>query len=62
MYVGWEPKLQKHADAMMGPRARARAPSDLKIPSTLPFWSKLPYLEMRVVMQVTTKAVAAKKK
>lgn len=42
----------------MGPIARASAPNDLKIPKTDPFWSKLPYFEMSVVMQVTTNAVA----
>lgn len=42
----------------IGPRDLAKAPSDLNIPKTEPFWSSLPYLETKVVKQVTVKAVA----
>lgn len=52
---------QKAVDETIGPRALARAPSDLKMPSTVPFWSKFPYLAVRVVMHVTQKAVAVGK-
>lgn len=40
-----------------GPRARAKAPSERNMPSTEPFWSSFPYLDTRVVRQVTAKAV-----
>jgi hypothetical protein len=43
---------------MKGPTALANAPSDLKIPKTVPFWSKFPYFDVSVVMHVTTNAVA----
>lgn len=44
----------------MGPAARAKAPSDLKIPMTIPFWWSAPNLDTRVVMQGTTIDVAKK--
>jgi len=43
----------------MGPIARAKAPSDLKIPITVPFWSCDPSFETRVIIHGTTIAVAA---
>ena len=43
----------------MGPTARAKAPSDLKIPITVPFWSCDPSFETRVIIHGTTIAVAA---
>lgn len=57
-YVGVDPIDQKAVEDTMGPRARARAPRERKIPSTVPFWSKLPYLAVNVVMHVTQKEVA----
>jgi len=45
--------------ATMGPTARAKAPSDLKIPITVPFWSCDPSFETRVIIHGTTIAVAA---
>ena len=44
--------------ANTGPRARARAPNDLKIPMIVPFWSSPPYIETSVVKQGTTVADA----
>jgi hypothetical protein len=44
--------------ATMGPTARASAPSDLKIPITVPFWSCEPSFETRVIIHGTTIAVA----
>lgn len=57
-YVGVDPMDQKAVDDTIGPSALAKAPRDLKMPSTVPFWSKFPYLAVRVVMHVTQKAVA----
>lgn len=45
-------------DASTGPVARASAPSDRKMPITVPFWASEPNREARVVMQGTTMAVA----
>lgn len=45
----------------MGPAARANAPSDLKMPITVPFWWSAPSLDTRVVIQGTTMAVAKEK-
>ena len=45
-----------------GPRALASAPRERKIPRTVPFWSELPYEEMRVVRQGTTVADAMETK
>lgn len=45
----------------MGPTARANAPSDLKIPITVPFWSCDPSFETKVVIHGTTIAVAVTK-
>lgn len=42
----------------MGPTARANAPSDLKIPITVPFWSCDPSFETKVIIHGTTIAVA----
>lgn len=36
-YVIFAPIIQKHVDEIIGPRALARAPNDLKIPKTVPF-------------------------
>lgn len=44
--------------ANMGPTARANAPSDLKIPITVPFWSCDPSFETKVIIHGTTIAVA----
>ena len=60
IYVGVAPILQKRVEAQTGPKARANAPRERKIPKMVPFWLKLPYFEVRVVMQVTTNAVAKK--
>lgn len=53
-----DPIDQNAVDDTIGPRALARAPRERKMPSTVPFWSKLPYLAVSVVMHVTQKAVA----
>ena len=45
---------------MTGPNARAKAPSDRKIPRIAPFWSPVPYDETNVVKQGTTVADAEK--
>lgn len=58
IYVDCAPNTQKLADATIGPIARASAPNDLNIPRMDPFWLKLPYFDMSVVIHVTTKAVA----
>lgn len=53
-----DPISQNAVDDTIGPRALAKAPRDRKIPNTVPFWSKLPYFAVNVVMQVTQNAVA----
>lgn len=57
-YVVVDPNDQKIVDETIGPSARAKAPRERKIPNTVPFWSKLPYFDVSVVMHVTTNAVA----
>ena len=49
-------------EATMGPRALARAPSDLNTPITVPFCSTPPYLETSVVRHGTTIDVARQNK
>ena len=49
-------------DENRGPNALASAPSDLKIPITVPFCSLLPYDDITVVMHGTTVEEAAKVK
>lgn len=44
--------------ATIGPRARARAPKDRKIPITVPFCCSVPCRDARVVIEGTTIAVA----
>ena len=51
-------KLCLPVDANTGPRALARAPSDLNIPIIVPFWSFPPYSEIIVVKHGTTVAEA----
>lgn len=45
-------------EANTGPKALARAPSDLNIPIIVPFWSSPPYMEITVVRHGTTVADA----
>ena len=45
-------------DATIGPQARAKAPNDRNIPVITPFWFSGPILVTRVIMHVTTIAVA----
>jgi len=47
-------------EAKIGPAALAKAPRDLKIPMTLPFWWSPPNFDTIVIMHGTTIAVAAK--
>lgn len=47
-------------DATIGPHARANAPNDRNIPVIIPFWFSGPTRVTKVIMQVTTIAVAVK--
>lgn len=58
--MGYSRKRTLPMHAIVGPNALANAPSDLKMPNTVPFWSWLPYCDINVVMHVTTNAVAEK--
>ena len=60
-YVAFEPITQKAVAATIGPKLRARAPRERKMPRTVPFWSLLPYFAVRVDNKDTTKAVAEDK-
>lgn len=49
-----------HIEATIGPQALAKAPKERNIPVITPFWFSGPIFVTRVIMHVTTMAVAAR--